>query len=46
MPSLKLLNIHYDVTPAKMITMVATELGQLPAASCVSVAREVEKREE
>jgi translation initiation factor eIF-2B subunit delta len=37
---LKLLNIHYDVTPSKFITMIACDLGQIPPTSCLSVLRE------
>ena len=41
MGPLKLLNIHYDVTPVKFITLVACQLGLIPAQSCVSVFREM-----
>jgi len=30
-PQLKLLNLHYDVTPSKYITMVITEMGMIPS---------------
>ena len=33
---LDVVNIHYDVTPAKFVTMVASELGQLSPESCVN----------
>ena len=39
-PSLKLLNIHYDVTPSKFVTMIACDLGQFPPTSCLAVLRE------
>ena len=37
---LKLLNIHYDVTPSKFITMIACDLCQIPPTSCLGVLRE------
>jgi translation initiation factor eIF-2B subunit delta len=39
-PSLKLLNIMYDVTPAKYISMVITEIGMIPCTSVPVVLRE------
>jgi len=38
---LKLLNLHYDVTPSKYITMVITEMGMIPSTSVPVVLREV-----
>ncbi|ORX41983.1 hypothetical protein BCR36DRAFT_587563 [Piromyces finnis] len=40
-PQLKLLNLHYDVTPSKYITMVITEMGMIPSTSVPVVLREV-----
>ncbi|CAG8511255.1 10981_t:CDS:2 [Paraglomus brasilianum] len=39
-PDLKLLNILYDVTPSKYITMVITEVGMIPCTSVPVVLRE------
>mmetsp|Transcript_9128 Transcript_9128/g.24773 ORF Transcript_9128/g.24773 Transcript_9128/m.24773 type:complete len:120 (-) Transcript_9128:74-433(-) len=39
-PALKLLNLHYDVTPREMVTVVVTERGFLPASSVPVVIRE------
>lgn len=38
--ALKLLNIMYDVTPAKFITAVITEIGMIPCTSIPVVLRE------
>ncbi len=43
--SLKLLNIHYDVTPSKFITMIACDLGLMPPTSCLSILRESDAKE-
>ena len=37
--TLKLLNLTYDITPAKFITMVCCELGQIPSTLVLSVLR-------
>jgi translation initiation factor eIF-2B subunit delta len=37
--ALKLLNLTYDITPAKFITMVCCELGQIPSTLVLSVLR-------
>ena len=39
-PSLKLLNLMYDVTPAEYISMVITEIGMIPCTSVPVVLRE------
>jgi translation initiation factor eIF-2B subunit delta len=39
-PSLKLLNLAYDVTPAEYITAVITELGLIPGTSIAVVLRD------
>lgn len=39
-PSLKLLNLVYDLTPSEFITMVITELGMLPPSSVPVILRE------
>lgn len=39
-PSLKLLNIVYDITPASMVTVVVTEIGLIPPTSIPVVLRE------
>ena len=38
--SLKLLNLFYDVTPAKFVTMVVCELGQIPSNAVMTVLRD------
>ena len=40
MPRLKLLNLVYDVTPTKFITMVVTEAGVIPPTSVPVIIRE------
>ena len=40
MGSLKLLNVRYDVTPMKYISMAITEVGMLPPTSVPVVIRE------
>jgi len=40
MPRLKLLNLMYDVTPTKFITMVVTEAGVIPPTSVPVIIRE------
>ena len=40
MPQLKLLNLMYDVTPTKFITMVVTEAGVIPPTSVPVIIRE------
>jgi translation initiation factor eIF-2B subunit delta len=40
--SLKILNIHYDVTPAKFVTMVCCDHGCIPPTACLSVLREIQ----
>lgn len=37
--TLKLLNLTYDITPAKFITMVCCEVGQIPSTLVLSVLR-------
>jgi translation initiation factor eIF-2B subunit delta len=37
--TLKLLNLTYDITPAKFITMVCCEFGQIPSTLVLSVLR-------
>jgi translation initiation factor eIF-2B subunit delta len=37
--NLKLLNLTYDITPAKFITMVVCELGQIPSTLALSILR-------
>lgn len=39
-PRLKLLNLMYDVTPTKYITMVVTEAGVIPPTSVPVIIRE------
>ena len=39
-PRLKLLNLMYDVTPTKFITMVVTEAGVIPPTSVPVIIRE------
>jgi len=38
---LKLLNLHYDVTPSKYITMVITEMGMIPSTSVSVFLRKI-----
>ena len=40
MPRLKLLNLLYDVTPMKYLTMVVTEAGVVPPTSVPVIIRE------
>ena len=37
--ALKLLNLTYDITPAKFVSMVCCELGQIPSTLVLSVLR-------
>lgn len=37
--NLKLLNLTYDITPARFITMVVCELGQIPSTLALSILR-------
>ena len=43
---LKLLNLLYDATPMKYLTMVVTEIGVIPPASVPAVLRQNKEREE
>ena len=45
MPQLKLLNLLYDATPMKYLTMVVTEVGVIPPTSVPAVIRETSARE-
>jgi translation initiation factor 2B subunit (eIF-2B alpha/beta/delta family) len=38
-PSLKLLNLVYDLTPTEFITMVITEVGMVPPTSVPAIMR-------
>jgi translation initiation factor eIF-2B subunit delta len=42
-PSLKLLNLVYDLTPNEFIMMVNTEVGMIPPTSVPVVLREYRK---
>ncbi|KAJ3218678.1 Eukaryotic translation initiation factor 2B, subunit 4 delta, 67kDa [Dinochytrium kinnereticum] len=42
-PDLKLLNLHYDVTPATCISMVVCENGFIPSTSVLSVLNNLER---
>ena len=44
-PRLKLLNLMYDATPMKYLTMVVTEVGIIPPTSVPAVIRENSARE-
>jgi len=44
-PRLKLLNLMYDATPMKYLTMVVTEVGVIPPTSVPAVIREARARE-
>jgi translation initiation factor eIF-2B subunit delta len=39
-PNLRLLNLLYDVTPSKHITLVVTEVGLIPCTSAPVIWRE------
>eukprot|EP00466_Bigelowiella_natans_P016618 jgi/Bigna1/37325/e_gw1.19.20.1 len=41
--NLKLLNLTYDLTPARFVSMVVTEVGQIPVTSVPAVLREYMK---
>ncbi|CAN0087067.1 unnamed protein product, partial [Scytosiphon promiscuus] len=43
---LKLLNLRYDLTPIKYVTLVITELGFLPPTSVPVLLREMTRRED
>ncbi|KAI8613316.1 eukaryotic translation initiation factor 2B delta subunit [Chytriomyces sp. MP71] len=45
-PDLKLLNLHYDVTPASFITLVICENGCIPSTSVLSVIQNMKLEEE
>lgn len=40
--ALKLLNIHYDVTPAEYITMVMCEHGPIPSSAVLTVIKDLQ----
>ncbi|KAI9199663.1 uncharacterized protein BJ171DRAFT_517429 [Polychytrium aggregatum] len=40
-PPLKLLNLHYDITPPQFITVVVCEHGLIPSTSVQTVTREI-----
>lgn len=42
-PKLKMLNLKYDTTPAKLIQMVITELGVMPPSAAPVIIRECHK---
>jgi translation initiation factor eIF-2B subunit delta len=42
-PDLKLLNLHYDITPAAYITLVICENGSMPSTSVLSVLGNLER---
>ena len=44
-PQLQQLNLMYDATPAEYVTLIATEVGMIPASSVPVVLRE-HRREE
>ncbi|CAM9989821.1 unnamed protein product [Ectocarpus sp. 12 AP-2014] len=46
LPSLKLLNLRYDLTPIKYVTLVITEFGFLPPTSVPVLIRELTRRED
>eukprot|EP00752_Nemacystus_decipiens_P007738 g6917.t1 len=46
LPSLKLLNLRYDLTPIKYVTLVITEFGFLPPTSVPVLIREMTRRED
>ncbi|KAI9350809.1 hypothetical protein BDR26DRAFT_798199 [Obelidium mucronatum] len=45
-PDLKLLNLHYDITPASFISMVISEHGCIPSSSVLSIIGMVKAEEE
>ncbi|KAJ3087508.1 Eukaryotic translation initiation factor 2B, subunit 4 delta, 67kDa [Quaeritorhiza haematococci] len=40
-PDLKLLNLHYDITPSQFVTMVICEIGTIPSTSVPMIMRDV-----
>eukprot|EP01027_Heterolobosea_sp_BB2_P016451 GEZU01023434.1.p1 GENE.GEZU01023434.1~~GEZU01023434.1.p1 ORF type:complete len:516 (+),score=156.75 GEZU01023434.1:395-1942(+) len=44
-PSLKLLNLVYDLTPSQFVSMVITEMGTIPTSSVPVIIREREEKE-
>ncbi|CAM9289011.1 unnamed protein product, partial [Choristocarpus tenellus] len=46
LPCLKLLNLRYDLTPIKYVTVVITEFGFLPPTSVPVLIRELSRKEE
>lgn len=42
-PSLKLLNIRFDLTPMKYVSLVVTEVGHIPPTSVPVLIREYGK---
>jgi len=44
-PQLRLLNLRYDVTPTKFLTMVVTEAGVIPPTSVPVIIREAALRD-
>ncbi|KAJ3068137.1 Eukaryotic translation initiation factor 2B, subunit 4 delta, 67kDa [Rhizoclosmatium hyalinum] len=45
-PNLKLLNLHYDITPASFVSMVISEHGCIPSTSVLSVIAMIKMEEE
>ncbi|KAJ3076548.1 Eukaryotic translation initiation factor 2B, subunit 4 delta, 67kDa [Podochytrium sp. JEL0797] len=45
-PDLKLLNLHYDITPASFVSMVISEHGCVPSSSVLSVIAVLKVEEE
>ncbi|KAJ3141404.1 Eukaryotic translation initiation factor 2B, subunit 4 delta, 67kDa [Physocladia obscura] len=45
-PDLKLLNLHYDITPAHFISLVVCENGCIPSTSVLSVVTNMKLEEE
>ncbi|RKO99906.1 hypothetical protein CXG81DRAFT_13863 [Caulochytrium protostelioides] len=41
--SLKLLNLHYDITPAEDVTLIISESGFIPPSSAYMVFKEIEQ---
>ena len=41
--NLKLLNLHYDVTPSQFITVVSCDIGFLSPQTIVSVLRDLKR---
>lgn len=44
--ALRLLNLHYDITPAHFLTVICCDIGVIAPTSVVTVMRDIESRQQ